>query len=76
MVIANVYKYKDRIKRFKTQDVRKGKVHPTGKFLGFQVIHSNKKDELGKPIKATPKPTTYKKALSIHRAIEVNKRRR
>ena len=36
---------------------------------GWIILHHRKKGAIGKRIPATKKPVSYKKALSIHRAI-------
>jgi hypothetical protein len=43
---------------------------------GWVVVHGNKKGQIGKRISATKKPVSYKKALSIHRAISISKARK
>jgi hypothetical protein len=43
---------------------------------GWVVVHTHMKGMIGKRINATKKPVSYKKALSIHRAIMVNKTKR
>jgi len=36
---------------------------------GYVIVHCHKKGSIGKKIKATPRPVSHAKALSIHRAI-------
>jgi len=43
---------------------------------GWVIVHGHKKGSIGKRIKATPRPVSRKKALSIHRAIMASKSRR
>jgi len=43
---------------------------------GWVIVHCHKKGSIGKRIKATPKPVSHAKALSIHRAIMASRARR
>jgi len=40
---------------------------------GWVILHHRKKGSIGKRIPATKKPVSYAKALSIHRAIMVQR---
>jgi len=43
---------------------------------GYVILHHRKKGMIGKRISATKKPVSYKKVLSIHRAIMAQRARR